>query len=74
MPEFESLRYTKHASEHMSKRKLSRPAVELTLQHGESWLDDDDLWICELDKIRIVVREESGHGVIITAIRMKRGE
>lgn len=74
MPEFDSLRYTTHAISRMNQRKISRIDVELTLQRGESWINEDDLWVCELGHIRVIAREDQGVGIIITAMRVKGGE
>lgn len=71
MPEFEYLRYTKHAILRMDQRKLSRIDVELTIRSGESWIDEDGLWVCELGQIRVIVREENEGGVVITALRLR---
>lgn len=71
MPEFESIRFTKHALSRMSERKLSQVDVELVIRTGESWIDDDGLWICELGQIRVVIREDQERGVVITAVKLK---
>lgn len=71
MPEFESLRYTSHAISRMNERKLSQFDVELAIRSGDSWIDDDGLWICELHHIRVVVREERDVGIVITAMRLR---
>lgn len=74
MPQFESLRYTRHAEIRMKERKLSRLDVEMALQSGECWIDEDGLWVCELGHVRIIVRDEQEFGVIITAMKLRGGE
>jgi hypothetical protein len=74
MPEFDSLRFTRHALARMSQRKISEVDIKLAIQAGESWLNEEEHWICELGHIRVIVREEEGVGIIITAMRLKGGE
>lgn len=68
------MRFTRHALERMSQRKISELDVRLALQMGQSWINEDDHWVCELGHIRVIFREDNGDGVIITAIRAKGGE
>lgn len=74
MPEFESLRYTKHALSRMSQRRLSSIDVELTIRSGETWVDDDGLWVFELGGLRVIVREEQEVGIVITAVKLRGQE
>lgn len=71
MPEFESLRFSAHALARMGQRRISELDVELTIKNGESWIEDDGNWICELGPYRVVLREENDVGVVITAMKLK---
>lgn len=74
MPEFDSIRYTAHAVVRMNQRKIARTDVELVLLMGESWIDEEGIWICELGHVRVVIRDDDGTGIVVTAIRLKGGE
>lgn len=74
MPEFDYLRFTSHAVERMNQRKISRADIELVLQVGEWYVNEEELLVCELGHVRVIVREEQGVGIIITAMRLRGGE
>lgn len=74
MPEFDSIRYTKHAVSRMNQRRILRTDVELVIRIGDSRIDEDGLWICDKGHIRVVVRDDDGIGIVITAVRLKGGE
>lgn len=74
MPEFDYLRFTSHAVERMNQRKISRADIKLVLQVGEWYVNEEELLVCELGHVRVIVREEQGVGIIITAMRLRGGE
>lgn len=72
MPEFRDITYSRHALRRMQQRRISRGEVALVLRIGEGYADEDDSWIYELGKIRVVITERNDVAHVITVIRLRK--
>lgn len=77
MPELESVEYTKHATERMEERRISRDSVETTLRYGEGQPGRAGKWTYERvvlggPGIRVVIVENDGVARVITVVRLRK--
>ena len=76
MPELESVEYTRHATERMAERHISREAVEMTLRFGAGRPGRAGKWIYGRAGIggpglRVVIVEKDGVARVITVVRFE---
>lgn len=75
MRSFSRITYSNLADERLRRRKISRNDVELAINHGEGFEDEDGNLVLELsldnDRIlRVIVRETDDHVHVVTAMRL----
>lgn len=71
MPLFENITFTRHAERRMRERRIRRAEVEFVLLNGEGRAGEQNDWIFELGKYRIVIVEEGASARVLTVIRQK---
>lgn len=71
MPIFDKITYTKHAERRMRERRITREDVEFALRNGEGRPGEQDDWVFEVGRHRIVIVESENTARVLTVIRRK---